>query len=188
MSSKRLQGKKIAFLATNGFEQVELTRPWDAIKEAGAAVELVSLKTGKIQGMNHDQKADTFPVDKIVAQAKAEDYDGLVLPGGVANPDALRMDEASVAFVRSFFEQGKPVAVICHGPWTLIEAGVVRGRTITSWPSLKTDLLNAGANWVDEEVVCDRGLVSSRNPNDLGAFCRKAIEEFAAGRHARQTT
>lgn len=178
-----LNGKRIAFLATDGFEQVELTRPWDAIKGAGATPHLVSLETGKIQGMNHDEKADTFDVDKAIGAASAVDYDGLVLPGGVANPDILRTNEKAVAFIRDFFDQGKPVAAICHGPWTLIEADVVKGRKVTSWPSLKTDLKNAGANWVDEECVVDNGLVTSRNPDDLPAFCNKAIEEFAEGRH-----
>ena len=182
-----LNGKKIAFLATDGFEQVELTQPWDAVKAAGGVPELVSPRSGKIQGMHHDKKRDVFPVDKQVKDACAKDYEGLVLPGGVANPDALRINEASVAFVRDFFEQKKPVAAICHGPWTLIEADVVKGRTVTSWPSLKTDLLNAGADWVDQQVVCDEGLVTSRNPDDLDAFCSKAIEEFAEGRHAAQT-
>ena len=182
-----LQGKRIAFLATDGFEQVELTKPWEAIKAAGAEIVLVSPKEGNIQGMNHDEKADKFDVDLSVDQASAEDFDGLVLPGGVANPDSLRICETSVSFIRDFFKQHKPVAAICHGPWTLIEAGVVEGRRITSWPSLKTDLKNAGANWVDEACVCDEGLVTSRNPDDLPAFCEKAIEEFAEGKHAGQT-
>ena len=182
-----LSGKRIAFLATDGFEQVELTEPWDQIKAAGALVELVSLKGGKIQGMNHDEKGDTFSVDKTVADATAGDYDGLVLPGGVQNPDALRMEPKAVEFVRAFVDQGLPVAAICHGPWTLVEADAVRGRTVTSWPSLKTDIKNAGGNWVDEEVHCDQGIVTSRKPDDLPAFCAKAIEEFAEGRHTRRT-
>ncbi len=182
-----LNGKKIAFLLTDGFEQSEFTQPWDAVKKAGAQVELVSLKGGKIQGMKHAEKADKFNVDKTIDQVSASDYDGLVLPGGVHNPDTLRMNEKAVDFIRDFFTQHKPVAAICHGPWTLIEADVVRGRTMTSWPSLKTDLTNAGANWVDEECVCDNGLVTSRNPNDLPAFCQKAVEEFAEGIHAKQT-
>ena len=183
----KLDGKKIAFLATDGFEQVELTKPWDAIKAAGATVELISLESGKIQGMNHNDKADKFDVDKTVDAVSAEDYDGLVLPGGVANPDTLRTHETAVDFIRDFFKQHKPVAAICHGPWTLIEADVVRDRKVTSWPSLKTDLKNAGAHWVDQECVCDEGLVTSRNPDDLPAFCEKAIEEFAEGKHAEQT-
>jgi protease I len=187
MSQQLLKGKRIAFLATDGFEQVELTKPWEAIKNAGAEVILVSPKTGKIQGMNHAEKADTFKVDQAVKSASAEDFDGLVLPGGVLNPDTLRTCEDSVSFIRDFFKQHKPVAAICHGPWTLIEADVVRGRKVTSWPSLKTDLKNAGAEWVDEACVCDAGLVTSRNPDDLPAFCEKAIEEFAEGTHARQT-
>ncbi len=187
MTKQLLSGKRIAFLATDGFEQVELTKPWEAIKAAGAEVFLVSPKKGDIQGMNHDKKADTFKVDQDVAQVSAEDFDGLVLPGGVANPDALRMCEDSVSFVRDFFKQDKPVAAICHGPWTLIEADVVRGRRVTSWPSLRTDLKNAGAQWVDEECVCDEGLVTSRNPDDIPAFCEKAIEEFAEGKHAKQS-
>ncbi|KLU05975.1 ThiJ/PfpI family protein [Rhodopirellula islandica] len=187
MSEQTLNEKRIAFLATDGFEQVELTKPWEAIKSAGADVVLVSPKDGKIQGMNHDEKADQFSVDQNVANVSAEDFDGLVLPGGVANPDTLRTCENSVSFIRDFFKQHKPVAAICHGPWTLIEADVVRGRRVTSWPSLKTDLKNAGAEWVDQECVCDEGLVTSRNPDDLPAFCDKAIEEFAEGKHAAQT-
>lgn len=183
---QQLKGKKIAFLATDGFEQVEFTKPWDAVKSAGAQVELVSIKDGEIQGMNHHEKADTFEVDKTVDEVSASDYDGLVLPGGVANPDALRMNEKAVSFVREFFEQKKPVSAICHGPWTLIEAGVVDGRTLTSWPSLKTDIENAGGEWVDEEVHVDNGLTTSRKPDDLDAFCKKTIEEFAEGKHARQ--
>lgn len=182
----QLSGKRIAFLATDGFEQVELTKPWDAIKKAGAEVELVSIKNGEIQGMRHHDKADTFKVNKTVEQADASSYDGLVLPGGVANPDALRMEEKAVSFVRDFFEQHKPVAAICHGPWTLVEADVLKGRTVTSWPSLKTDITNAGGEWVDEEVHVDQGLVTSRKPDDLEAFCAKAIEEFAEGKHRGQ--
>ena len=182
----KLQGKKIAFLAADGFEQIELTRPWKDIKDAGAEVELISLKTGKIQGMNHDEKADTFSVDKAVSDVSAKDYDGLVLPGGVANPDQLRTEKDAVKFVRDFFEQSKPVAAICHGPWTLVEADVLKGRTVTSWPSLKTDIQNAGGIWVDKEVQVDQGLVTSRKPDDLDAFCKKAIEEFCEGKHDRQ--
>lgn len=173
-----LKGKKIAFLAAEGVEQVELTEPWKAIEQAGGTPELISVEDGEVQAFNHLDKADTFPVDRTVADAKASDYDGLVLPGGVANPDFLRMDEDAVGFVRGFFEQSKPVGVICHGPWTLVEAGVVRGRTLTSWPSLRTDLENAGATWVDEEVHVDNGLTSSRNPDDLPAFNREALKAF----------
>jgi protease I len=153
---------------------------------SGARPELISLDSGKLQAFNHLDKGDTFDVDKTVSEAKADDYDGLVLPGGVANPDFLRSDEDAVRFVRAFFEQAKPVGVICHGPWTLVEADVVRGRTLTSWPSLKTDLENAGATWVDEEVHVDEGLTSSRKPDDLPAFCAKLVEEFAEGKHAGQ--
>jgi len=182
-----LNGKKIAFLvATEGVEQVELTEPWKAVEAAGAQPELISPEQGKVQAFNHLDKGDTFEVDHTAADADASSYDGLVLPGGVANPDFLRMDENAVRFARSFFEQGKPVGVICHGPWTLVEAGVLRGRTITSWPSLRTDIENAGGKWVDEEVVVDNGLVSSRRPDDLPAFCAKIVEEFAEGRHEGQ--
>lgn len=180
-----LAGKKIAFLVTDGVEQVELTAPWDAIKHAGAEVTLISLKAGDIQGMNHADKADSFPVDKTVDSVSASDYDGLVLPGGVSNPDTLRSDKNAVAFVKDMFQQNKPIAAICHGPWLLIEADVVRGRQVTSWPSLQTDLKNAGANWVDQDCVCDKGIVTSRKPADLPVFCAKAIEEFAEGRHDR---
>jgi protease I len=188
MAGDKLKGKRIAFLAApEGTEQVELTEPWKAVEDAGGSPELISTDSGEIQAFNHLDKADTFPVDRTVGEADASEYDGLVLPGGVANPDFLRTDEDAVAFVRGFFEQAKPVGVICHGPWTLIEADVVRDRTITSWPSLKTDLRNAGANWVDEEVVVDEGLVSSRKPDDLPAFCAKVVEELCEGEHAAQT-
>lgn len=181
-----LSGKRIAILATDGFEQEELTRPREALRAAGATVEIVSLKSGVIQGMHHDDKGDTFNVDTTVKTARADDYDGLLLPGGVKNPDKLRMDTDAVSFVRDFFAQGKPVAAICHGPWMLVEADVVRGRKVTSYPSLKTDLVNAGAEWVNEECVCDEGLVTSRWPDDLPAFCDKMVEEFAEGVHAGQ--
>ena len=185
-----LNGKTIAFLATDGVEQVELTEPWKAVQDAGGTPELISLEDGEVQGFNHLDKADTFPVDHTAADADASRYDGLVLPGGVANPDFLRADDDATAFVRAFFDAGKPVAAICHGPWTLIDAGVVEGRTLTSWPSLQTDLRNAGATWVDEEVHVDEGLVTSRNPDDLPAFCAKLVEEIAEGVHEglRQST
>lgn len=181
-----LQGKTIAFLATDGFEQVELTEPWKAVEDAGGQPVLVSLKSGKIQGVHHDKPGDQFKVDQVVKDVDAADFDGLMLPGGVFNPDALRMDNDAVEFVREFFQQGKPVAAICHGPWTLVEAGVVEGRTLTSWPSVKTDIRNAGGNWVDEECVVDQGLVTSRNPDDLPAFNKKMVEEFAEGVHSGQ--
>jgi protease I len=178
-----LKGKRVAILATDMVEQVELVEPREAVEQAGAEVDLVSPETGEIQGFDHYDKADTFPVDKAVADVSADDYDALLLPGGVGNPDTLRMDEGAVNFVRSFFEQGKPVAAICHASWTLIEADVVRGRTLTSFPSVKTDIRNAGGNWVDEQVVVDEGLVTSRRPDDLPAFCAKVVEEFAEGKH-----
>jgi protease I len=184
--SSRLKGKKVAFLATDGVEEVELTEPWKAIENEDGTPELVSLESGEIQGFDHLDKDQKFAVDRTVEEAKQEDYDGLVLPGGVANPDFLRVSEKAVSFARSFFEAGKPVAVICHGPWTLVEADVVRDRTITSWPSLRTDIRNAGGNWVDQEVVVDNGLVSSRKPDDLPAFCAKLVEEFCEGRHEGQ--
>jgi protease I len=174
-----LSGKRIAFLATDMVEQVELTEPWKAVDEAGGRPELISLEEGEIQGFNHYDKADTFEVDRTVDEASADEYDALVLPGGVGNPDTLRTNENAVQFVRQFVEAGKPVAVICHGPWTLVEADVVRGRTLTSFPSIRTDIRNAGGNWVDQEVVVDNGIVSSRKPDDLPAFCKTFIEEFA---------
>ncbi len=182
-----LNGKRIAVLVANeGVEQVESTEPVEALKEAGAEVDLVAPEKGEIQGFNHLDKADTFEADVAAGDAGAGDYDGLQLPGGVANPDQLRTDEHAVAFVRDFFEQGKPVAAICHAPWTLVEAGVVKGRTLTSWPSLRTDIENAGGSWVDEEVHVDQGLVTSRKPDDLPAFNSKMIEEFAEGVHEGQ--
>jgi protease I len=181
-----LQSKRVAFLFTEGVEQIELTEPLDAVRKAGASTDLISLEEGEVEAWNHFDKGDRFKVDKAVADADPSDYDALVLPGGVANPDQLRLDPDAVKFVRGFFEQKKPVGVICHGPWMLVEADVAKGRKVTSWPSLKTDLRNAGANWVDEEVVVDDGLVTSRKPEDLPAFCAKIIEEFAEGRHARQ--
>ena len=183
MVAKKLEGKRVAFLFTEGVEQVELTEPLDAVHEAGADVDLVSLQTGPVQMFNHLDQGDTASANVAVADADASDYDGLVIPGGVANPDRLRTDPKAVAFVRDFFEQDKPVGIICHGPWLLVEADVARGRTVTSWPSLQTDLRNAGATWVDEEVVVDNGLVTSRKPDDLPAFCAKIVEEFVEGRH-----
>jgi protease I len=184
--ANKLQGKRVAFLATDMVEQVELTEPWQAVKDEGAAVELISLEEGEIQGFNHYDKADTFKVDRTVEEARADDYDALVIPGGVGNPDTMRADENAVQFVRDFFEQGKPVGVICHGPWMLVEAGVVRDRKVTSWPGIQTDIRNAGGNWVDEEVVVDQGLVTSRKPDDLPAFNAKIVEEFCEGRHEEQ--
>ncbi|NES13216.1 MULTISPECIES: type 1 glutamine amidotransferase domain-containing protein [Micromonospora] len=179
-----LQGKRIAFLAADGVEEVEYTKPREAVEDAGARVELVSSQPGSIQSFNHLDQSRQYPVDVTTKEADAGAYDALVLPGGVANPDFLRTDPEAVRFVKSFFDAGKPVGVICHGPWTLVEADVVRGRRITSWPSLRTDLTNAGATWVDEQVVTDNGLVSSRKPDDLPAFCAKIVEEFAKGKHA----
>ena len=184
--AEELQGKRVAFLATDMVEQVELTEPWKAVEQAGGTPELVSLDEGEIQGFDHYDKADTFKVDRTVEEASADDYDGLVVPGGVGNPDTMRMNENAVQFVRDFIEQGKPVGVICHGPWMLVEAGVVRGRKVTSWPSLETDIRNAGGEWVDQEVVVDNGLVTSRKPDDLPAFTKKIVEELAGGRHEAQ--
>ncbi len=182
----RLEGKRVAFLATDGVEQVELTEPWKAIESEGGKPELISLEEGEILAFNHLDHGDKFQVDKTVAEADPDDYDGLVQPGGVANPDFLRADEDAVKFTRAFFEAGKPVAEICHGPWMLVEADVVRGRRVTSWPSLQTDIRNAGGEWVDEEVVVDSGLVTSRKPDDLPAFCDKLVEEICEGRHEEQ--
>jgi protease I len=184
--ANELRGKRVAFLATDMVEQVELTGSWEALQKAGATLELISDKDDEIQGFNHYDKADTFKVDKAVEEADASEYDALVLPGGVGNPDTLRMNENAVRFVRDFFEQGKPVGAICHAPWMLIEAGVVRDRTVTSWPSLTTDLRNAGAKRVEQEVVVEDGLVTSRKPADIPAFNKKLIEEFAEGRHEAQ--
>jgi protease I len=183
---QQLNGKKIAFIAADGVEQVELERPWQAAREAGAEVELLSVKSGQIQGVHGMEMGDKFTVDHTLADVTAEEYDALVIPGGVKNPDILRMHDEVVQFVRNFFEQQKPVAAICHGPWVLVEADVLRGRTITSWPSLKTDIRNAGGTWVDEEVHVDAGLVTSRKPDDLDAFCSKLLEEVAEGLHERQ--
>lgn len=179
-----LQDKTIALVATDGFEDSELTQPLDAIRVAGANVIVIADKEGNIIGKNGTE----IPVGQVVNEVSAEDFDGLLLPGGVANPDRMRMNQTAVDFVRSFFDQHKPVAAICHAPWLLIEAGVVEGRTLTSWPSLKTDIINAGGTWVDQAVVTDHGLVTSRKPDDLDQFCPKAIEEFAEGVHEQQTT
>jgi protease I len=184
--TSELQGKRVAFLAADGVEEVELTEPWKAVEQAGGEPELVSLETGEIQGFRHHDKGRTFTVDRAVVEAEPSDYDGLVLPGGVINPDILRTNETAVGFVRSFFEQGKPVGAICHGIWTLVEADVVRGRKLTSWPSLRTDVRNAGGTWVDEKLVVDRGLFTSRKPDDLAAFCRKLVEELGEGIHEEQ--
>lgn len=183
MSDQQLTGKRVAFLATDGVEQVELTQPRRAVEDAGAAIELVSLEPGEIQAHEHLEKGDTFAVDRVVSECGSEDYDALVLPGGVANPDFLRQDSDAVEFVRGFVEAGKPVGAICHGPWMLVEADVVRGKTLTSYPSIRTDIRNAGGEWIDREVCVDRGLVTSRRPDDIPAFCEKLIEEFAEGRH-----
>jgi protease I len=179
-----LQGKRIAILAATGVEQVELEQPREAVETAGAETELLSIESGEIQAMNHDiDKGDIIPVDRLVSEASPDDYDALILPGGTVNADNLRQDEDAILFVQEIFRAGKPVGVICHGPWTLVEADLVRGRTLTSYPSLRTDIRNAGGNVVDEEVVTDQGLVSSRNPDDLPAFCAKIVEEFAEGEH-----
>ena len=184
--ANELKGKRVAIVATDMVEQVELTEPRKALDEAGAKTELISMKPGEIQGFNHFDKADAHKVDKTIEEVDASDYDALMIPGGVGNPDLMRGDENMVQFVRSFFEQAKPVAAICHGPWTLVEAGVVSNRTLTSWPSIQTDIRNAGGTWVDEEVHVDQGLVTSRKPDDIPAFNAKMIEEFAEGKHAEQ--
>jgi protease I len=181
-----LNGKRVAFLFTEGAEQPEVTEPLEAVRGAGADVDIVSLEKGEIEMWQHFDKGEKIDADHAVADVDASDYDALVLPGGVVNPDQLRLDKDAVKFVRDFFEQGKPVGAICHGPWTLVEADVLEGRKVTSWPSLQTDLRNAGAEWVDEEVVVDNGLVTSRNPDDLPAFNAKLVEEFAEGKHEKQ--
>jgi protease I len=186
MPERKLKGKRVAIVAADMVERVELIEPRKALEEAGAETELISLEPGEIRTFNHFDPADSEKVDKAVEEVDASDYDALMIPGGVGNPDQLRGDENMVAFVRDFFEQGKPVAAICHAPWVLIDAGVVRGRTVTSWPTVGTDLRNAGASWVDQEVVVDGGLVTSRKPDDIPAFNKKMIEEFAEGMHARQ--
>jgi protease I len=186
MGQQSLKGKRIAIVAADMVERVELIEPRRALAEAGATTELISLEPGEIRTFNHFDPAESERVDKAVEEVDASDYDALLIPGGVGNPDQLRGDENMVSFVRAFFEQGKPVAAICHAPWVLIDAGVVRGRTMTSWPTVGTDLRNAGANWVDKEVVVDGGLVTSRKPDDIPAFNKKMIEEFAEGTHAKQ--
>ena len=182
----RLDGRKVAILVADGFEQVEMTEPRKALRDAGAVADIVSPAKGKVKGWQHTKWGDEFPVDVPLDGANPDDYDALLLPGGVMNPDKLRMNDAAVRFVRSFFDAGKPVAAICHGPWMLAEADVARGRTVTSYPSIRTDLTNAGANWVDREVVTDNGLVTSRKPDDIPAFNRKMVEEFAEGTHKAQ--
>jgi protease I len=182
--TEQLNGKRIAFLvAMEGVEEVELTGPWQAVEKAGGKPELLAPEAGEVQAFQHLDKSNKFAVDRPLDQADPADYEGLVLPGGVANPDQLRTDKRALEFVREIFKAGKPVGVICHGPWTLVEADLVRGRTVTSWPSLQTDIRNAGGEWVDEEVVVDQGLVSSRKPDDLDAFNEKIVEEFAEGEH-----
>lgn len=184
MASAQLKGKTIAFLtAQEGVEEIELTEPWKAVKDAGGTPTLIAPESDEVQTFNHLDKSSTYPVDETLEHADPDNYDALVLPGGVANPDQLRTDERAIRFVQEIFAAGKPVGVICHGPWTLVEADLVRERKLTSWPSLKTDIRNAGGEWVDQEVVVDQGLVSSRNPDDLPAFCAKIVEEFAEGRH-----
>jgi protease I len=180
-----LDGKRIAVLAAEGVEQVELVEPRKALEQAGAATDLISISGKPVQAMNHIDKADTFPVDHIVDQVESEQYDALLLPGGALNPDNLRMDPRAVRFVRSFYDTGKPIAAICHAPWVLVEADVVRDLQMTSWPSLRTDIRNAGGTWVDREVVVDRGIVTSRRPDDIPAFSKAMIEEFGEGRHER---
>lgn len=184
MASPRIEGAKVAVLATNGFEQSELEQPVAALTAAGATVHVIAPKGPDIQGWEHHDKGRKTTVDVELAKAKAGEYDALVLPGGVINPDALRLEKKAIAFIGEFVKAGKPIGAICHGPWTLIDAGGVEGRTMTSWPSLETDLKNAGAKWVDKEVVVDQGLVTSRKPDDIPAFCKKLIEEIAEGRHA----
>ena len=186
--ARQLDGKKVAILVTDGFEQVEMTQPREALDEAGAETKIVSLKSGKIQGMHHADKGDKFDVDLTLDEARPEEFDALMIPGGLMNPDSLRSNVDALEFTRHFFREGKPVAAICHGPWVLIDAGVVRGRILTSWPAIKTDVKNAGGKWINEEVVVDNGLVTSRKPDDIPAFNKKMIEEFCEGRHEAVAT
>jgi deglycase len=186
--ARKLDGKKVAILVTDGFEQVELTKPREALDQAGAETKIVSLKSGKIQGMNYADKGDKFDVDQTLDEARPEQFEALMIPGGLMNPDALRSNDDALEFTRHFFREGKPVAAICHGPWVLIDAGVVRGRMLTSWPAIKTDVKNAGGKWINEEVVVDNGLVTSRTPDDIPAFNKKMIEEFCEGRHEAMPT
>jgi protease I len=186
--ARKLDGKKVAILVTDGFEQVELTKPREVLDQAGAETKIVSLKSGKIQGMNHADKGDKFDVDQTLDEARPEQFDALMIPGGLMNPDALRSNDDALEFTRHFFREGKPVAAICHGPWVLIDAGIVRGRMLTSWPAIKTDVKNAGGKWINEEVVVDNGLVTSRKPDDIPAFNKKMIEEFCEGRHEAMAT
>lgn len=183
----KLDGKKVAILVTDGFEQVEMTKPREALEEAGAETKIVSPKSGQIQGMKHADKGDKFNVDIALDEAQPEEFDGLMIPGGLMNPDELRATPEALEFTKHFFGEGKPVAVICHAPWVLIDAGVVRGRKLTSWEHIQTDVKNAGGDWVNQEVVVDNGLVTARKPDDIPAFNRKMIEEFCEGKHARQT-
>jgi protease I len=183
---QQLNGKRVAILVENGFEQVEMTEPRKALQAAGAKTQIVSPVQGQVKGWNHTEWGDTFPVDLPLENARPEDFDALMLPGGVMNPDKLRMNPKAVQFVRAFFDAGKPIAAICHAPWMLVEPDIVRGRTLTSWPSLQTDIRNAGGHWVDQEVVTDNGLVTSRKPDDIPAFNRKMIEEFAEGKHRQR--
>lgn len=187
MTTQRLQGKRIAILATDGVEEIELTSPRQAVEEAGGSTELLSLKPGEIQAMKGDiEPRGRYPVDRVVSEARPEDYDGLLLPGGTVNPDKLRLDEAAMRFVRAMYDAGKPIAAICHGPWSLAETGISQGLRMTSWPSLRHELTLSGAEWVDEPCVTDKGVVTSRNPGDLPAFNAKLIEEFAEGDHSRR--
>jgi protease I len=186
--ARQLDGKKVAILVTDGFEQVEMTKPREALDEAGAETKIVSLKPGKIQGMHHADKGDKFDVDLTLDEARPEEFDALMIPGGLMNPDSLRSNVDALEFTRHFFREGKPIAAICHGPWVLIDAGVVRGRILTSWPAIKTDVKNAGGKWINEEVVVDNGLVTSRKPDDIPVFNKKMIEEFCEGRHKAMAT